>query len=119
MRKLRTLPAWRRAHELAHAAYSLTNSPALARHFALVDQIRRAAISVPANIAEGYALGSTPQFLRCLKISLGSCTELLTHLSLLQALRILPESEVAPCVELCDRVTGLIIGLIRKLMGRQ
>ncbi|MGH2670257.1 MAG: four helix bundle protein, partial [bacterium] len=69
-------------------------------------------------IAEGYALGSTAQFLRCLKISLGSSTELLTHLSLLQALSILPGPEVVNCLELCDRVVSMIIGLIRKLMGK-
>src|SRR5437867_6952024 len=70
------------------------------RRNCLVDQIRRAAISIPANIAEGYALGSTAQFLRCLKISLGSATELFTHLSLLHALSILPDPEVAQCLEL-------------------
>ncbi len=117
MRRLQSLDAWRCAQALSQAAYLLTKSEKLSTHFALVDQIRRAAISIPANIAEGYALGSTAQFLRCLKISLGSATELFTHLSLLHALSILPDSEVAQCLELCDRVISMIIGLIRKLMG--
>ncbi|HEY6207563.1 MAG TPA: four helix bundle protein [Gemmatimonadales bacterium] len=116
MRRLHSLDAWRSAQELSHAAYRITNSEKLSKHFALVDQIRRAAISIPANIAEGYALGSTAQFLRCLKISLGSTTELFTHLSLVHALRILPDSEVVQCLELCDRVISIVIGLIRKLM---
>jgi four helix bundle protein len=118
MRKLENLDAWRGAQELARVAYLLTTAPTVSKHFALVDQIRRAAISVPANIAEGYALGSTAQFLRCLKIALGSSTELLTHLTLLQSLRLVPEPELQPCIELCDRVVAMIIGLIRKLMSR-
>jgi four helix bundle protein len=118
MRKLQNLDAWRGAQELARASYLLTMAPTVSKHFALVDQIRRAAISVPANIAEGYALGSTAQFVRCLKIALGSSTELLTHLTLLESLHLIPEGEFQPCIDLCNRVVSMIIGLIRKLMSR-
>ena len=118
VKQLDSLEAWKCSKELARSAYRLTLQAPLSHHFRLSDQIRRAAISIPANIAEGYALGSTAQFLRCLKISLGSATELFTHLSLLHALSILPDPEVAQCLELCDRVVSMIIGLIRKLMGR-
>src|SRR5438309_4525130 len=117
MRKLQNLDTWRGAQELARAAYLLTTAPTLSKHFALVDQIRRAAISIPANIAEGYALGSTPQFVRCLKIALGSSTELHSHLTLLRNLRLIPDAELQPCTALCDRVVSMIIGLIRKLMS--
>jgi len=118
MRKLQKLDTWRGAQELARVAYLLTTAPTVSKHFALVDQIRRAAISVPANIAEGYALGSTPEFVRCLKIALGSSTELLSHLTLLESLHLIPEAELRPCTELCNRVVAMIIGLIRKLMSR-
>jgi four helix bundle protein len=99
-------------------AYLLSRAPTLSEHIAIVDQIRRAAVSIPANIAEGYALGTTPQFIRCLKIALGSSTELLTHLTLLETLDLVPKTELQPCIELCDRVVAMIIGLIRKLMSR-
>jgi len=115
MRKLQSLDAWRGAQQLARSAYLLTMAPTVSKHFGLIDQIRRAAPSVPANIAEGYALGSTAQFVRCLKIALGSATELLTHLTLLQSLDLVPEPELTECIELCDRVVSMIIGLIRKL----
>ncbi len=117
MRKLQNLDAWRGAQELARSAYLLTMGTTVSKHFALIDQIRRAAPSVPANIAEGYALGSTAQFVRCLKIALGSATELLTHLTLLKSLDLAPEPELTECLELCDRVVSMIIGLIRKLMS--
>ncbi|PYP74115.1 MAG: four helix bundle protein [Gemmatimonadetes bacterium] len=118
MRRLQKLDTWRGAQELARAAYLLTTTPTVSKHFALVDQIRRAAISIPANIAEGYALGTTAQFVRCLKIALGSSTELLSHLTLLKSLGLMPETELQPCIDLCERVVAMTIGLIRRLMSR-
>jgi four helix bundle protein len=82
MQKLASLEAWNQGRRLARVAYRLTLEGKLARHFGLADQIRRAAAAIPANIAEGYALATTPQFIRCLRIALGSATELHTHLEL-------------------------------------
>ncbi|HEV8265174.1 MAG TPA: four helix bundle protein [Gemmatimonadales bacterium] len=118
MRKLNRLDAWRTAQELAYQAYLLTLDPKLSRHFALIDQMRRAALSVPANIAEGYALGTTPQFLRGLKIALGSNTELYSHLTVLARLDLVPSQDVRLVIDLCNRVIAMTIGLIRKLSLR-
>jgi len=118
VRKLERLDAWRTAQELAYRAYLLTLEPQLSKHFALIDQIRRAALSVPANIAEGYSLGTTPQFLRGLKIALGSNTELYSHLAVLAKLSLVPADDVRVVIELCTRVIAMIIGLIRTLTSR-
>ena len=118
MRKLERLDAWRTAQELAYQAYLLTLEPALSKHFALIDQVRRAALSVPANIAEGYSLGTTPQFVRGLKIALGSNTELYSHLAVLARLNLLPVDDVQRVIELSTRVIAMIIGLIRTLTRR-
>jgi len=115
MRNLESFDAWKRGRELAQLAYRLTLRPPLSKHFALADQIRRAALSIPANIAEGYALGTTPQFMRCLRISLGSTTELRAHLDLCRAMDLVPVPESAAAVTLCDRTLGILLGLIRKL----
>src|SRR5438132_857986 len=88
MRQLEQLDAWRVAQELAETAYRLTMTSPLDRHFGLMDQIRRAAASIPANMAEGYALSTTEQFIRCLRISLGSAAELRTHLDLVRRLEL-------------------------------
>jgi len=65
MHKLGSLEAWNRSRQLSRIAYRLTLDGKLAKHFGLADQIRRAAAAIPANIAEGYALATTPQFIRC------------------------------------------------------
>jgi four helix bundle protein len=118
MRQLESLDAWRAGQDLAERAYLLTVQPALSRHFALVDQIRRAAISIPANIAEGYALGTTTQFVRYLRISLGSAAELGSHLEILRRLKLTEGPEVSEAAVLCARVISILIGLLRKL-GRR
>jgi len=86
VKRLASLKAWTCGKTVARSAYKLTLDDPLRRHFGLADQIRRAAAAIPANIAEGYALATTPQFVRCLRIALGSATELLTHLELVQDL---------------------------------
>ncbi len=119
MRRLESLEAWRAARQLAALAYRLTLEPPLSRHFPLVDQIRRAAPSVPANVAEGYGLATRPQFIRCLRIALGSAMELRTHLELVQELELSAEPKpVTEALQQCERLIGLIIGLIRSLVAR-
>lgn len=115
MKKLERLDAWHVAQDLAYRAYLLTLDHRLARHFALIDQIRRASLSIPANIAEGYSLGTTPQFLRGLKIVLGSNTELYSHLTVLRKLELVPATDVSSVIEPCSRCIAILIGLIRKL----
>jgi four helix bundle protein len=115
MRKLDKLDAWHVAQDLAFRAYLLTLDTRLSKHFALIDQVRRASLSVPANIAEGYSLGTTPQFIRGLKIALGSNTELFSHLCVLRRLELVAPEDVQPAIDLCSRSIAIIIGLIRKL----
>ncbi len=118
MRRLESLEAWKAARELAGIAYRLTLEPPLSRHFSLADQIRRAAPSIAANVAEGYGLATKPQFVRCLRIALGSAMELRTHLELVQVLELSSAERATDARERCERLIGLIIGLIRSLVGR-
>src|SRR3954468_3107513 len=109
MRQLESLDAYRAAQELAAKAYGLTQVGTLRTHFALIDQIRRASISVPANIAEGYALGTTMQFIRCLRISLGSAAELRSHLDLTNRLGLADSSELNDALALTMRVISILV----------
>ena len=119
MKQLKTLVAWQCAHELARLAYRLTLEPPLCKHFGLADQIRRAAVSVPANMVEGYALGTAKQFLRALRIALGSAAELETHLTIARDLKLVEPSAADPTIMLCNRVIRLLIGLNRRIAARR
>jgi four helix bundle protein len=70
------IEAWRSARELRRAVYSLTRLPAFARDAALVNQIRRAAISAGSNIAEGFDRGGNREFIQFLSTAKGSVAEI-------------------------------------------
>ncbi len=117
MRKLASLEAWRVARKVSRDTYRITLEEPLRRHFALVDQLRRAALSIPANVAEGYALGTRSQLVRCLRIALGSATELACHLEMAQELKLIPDAASGLLAD-CDRLIGLLIGLLKRLGAR-
>jgi four helix bundle protein len=117
VKKLGSLRAWTCGKVLARSAYKLTLTPPLSRHFDLADQVRRAATAIPANIAERYALATTLQFLRCLRIALGSATELLTHLDLVRDLELAPSAAVEEVRRVCDEEISRLVGLIRSLQS--
>jgi four helix bundle protein len=89
VRHYRELKVWQAAMDLAERCYLMTKSFPKDELFGMTSQIRRAAASVPANIAEGQGRQSTKEFLRFLSIARGSLMELETHLILCQRVRLL------------------------------
>jgi len=71
----RTLEAWKRAHKVALSIMRATDLPTHPRARSIFEQIRRAVVSVEANIVEGYALGTPPLCRRHLRIAMGSAAE--------------------------------------------
>jgi four helix bundle protein len=89
----RKLLVWQRAHELVLAVYKMTDKFPKSEMFALTSQLRRAAVSIPANIAEGQGAGTKPQFARYLDIAKGSLSEVEYYLVLAKDLQyIKPET---------------------------
>ncbi len=78
--KLDDIQIYREALELAHVIYHFVKNDALRREYALIDQIKRAAISVAANIAEGYGRKTKKDFAQFLSIAIGSLNELIAYL---------------------------------------
>jgi four helix bundle protein len=91
MRNFRELSVWAKAHELAVVVYRGTCEFPKYEMYGLTSQIRRAASSIGANIAEGAGRGSDADFCRFLQISLGSANELHNHLLLAKDLGFLTE----------------------------
>lgn len=97
---------------LAEAAYVLTSGFPSHERFGLVQQMQRAAMSVPSNIAEGYGRGGDAEFRRFLHIARGSLFELETQLIVADRLGYGSRSDLEPLIE---KVFALLSGLLRKL----
>lgn len=111
----RDLEVWKRAMELASRCYQVTKTFPKDELFGLTSQIRRAAASVPANIAEGRGRCNTREFVRFLGIANGSLTELETHLELAFRAEILQELSRDDLLLLARRVGQMLTALRRAL----
>ena len=90
MQDYRNLRVWQKAHRLAVNAYALPAYLKEPKGWALRDQILKAAISIPSNIAEGAGRGSDPDFARFLWYSMGSCNEFESDLFLGEEVQLIP-----------------------------
>jgi four helix bundle protein len=108
-RKHRSLQAWQRGISLVKMIYAHTGSYPTSERFGLTSQLRRAAVSVPANIAEGFARNGTKELLHSLSIAAGSLSELDTLLEIASELELgIEHSAIQKEV---DAVAGLVMGL--------
>ena len=82
IRTFRDLEVWQRAMDLVKAIYALSSKLPQHERYGLISQLQRAAVSVPANIAEGHARDSTREYLRFIGIAIGSLAELSTLVEL-------------------------------------
>jgi len=112
-RKHHDLKAWQEAMALVKGVYAITATFPREEIYGLTGQIRRAAVSVPSNIAEGAARTGTKEFLKFLSIARGSLSELETQLIISKELEYLNSEE--KIFEKVDKVFGLIGGLMKSL----
>jgi four helix bundle protein len=103
------LNAWKQAMELVVGVYSITKTFPQSEQYGLVSQLRRAAVSVPANIAEGAARNGNKEFVHFLGIASGSLSELDTLIDLARQLGYVENTEELNAK--VDDVSGLVMGL--------
>jgi four helix bundle protein len=103
---------------LAECCYRLTRQFPRDELFGLTSQIRRAAGSVPANIAEGHGRENTGSFVQPLRISQGSLKELETHLLLAERVGILAAPDLQPVLGQCESLGKMLRALIRSLQEK-
>ncbi|ADW67475.1 four helix bundle protein [Granulicella tundricola] len=115
MRSHRQLTVWQRAIELAFAIYDLTKHFPPDEHFGLTSQLRRAAVSIPSNIAEGQSRDTRGEFRHFLGISRGSLAELQTQLVLAKGLHLGDPTAIDNCESLATEVTLMLIALQNSL----
>jgi len=103
--------------DLVEEIYDLTKMLPREERYALTDQLRRAAISVPSNIAEGYGRGSRNEYIRFLNIARGSKNEVQTQLLLCVRLGYLSAEQIEMAFSLCEEIGKLIHRLSSRLLG--
>lgn len=111
----RDLKVWQRAMDLAQSIYELTRSYPGEERFGLTSQTRRAATSVPANIAEGYGRSSKGAYLNFLRIAQGSLKETETHLLIAIRVGLTTETAAADALGLADELGKMLRSLIVRL----
>lgn len=109
------LVVWQRAIELAKVIYEETKTFPRDEQFGLTSQIRRAAVSIPSNIAEGQARGQRADFCRFLRIALGSAAELHTQLILAQQLGYIAEMESKSLEKGIIEIRRMLYSLLARL----
>ena len=112
MHKYQSLDAWKHAHSVVLSALRATD-PVSPRQRAIFDQLRRAAVSIEANIVEGYALGTAPQFRRHLRIALGSAAESECLVRMARELQYLDVDRARVLEQDLAKTLGCLVGLLK------
>lgn len=111
------LAAWQEAMGLVRAVYGVTRDFPVEETYGLTSQLRRSAVSIPSNVAEGAGRGGRKEFLKFLNIARGSLSELETQLLIAADLKYLPMDHGT--FALLERVSRLITGLHKMLASRR
>ena len=117
MQSHRDLIVWQKGMQLVECAYHITKLLPKEETYALSDQIRRAAISVPSNIAEGYGRGSNKDYAHFLSIAKGSVNELDTQIRAAIMLGFVDEMMCQEALALCEECGKMLWVIIKKMQG--
>jgi four helix bundle protein len=118
MRGYKDLKVWQMGVEISLAVYRLTDKFPQHEKYGLVSQMRRAAISIPSNIAEGHSRGQTKDVIRFLSISRGSVSELETQLIVAERLEYVQRQDLDRIFSLLDEESRMLSGLRRSLSAK-
>ena len=115
MKDFKELVIWQRSIQLTTSIYQLTKLLPKEETYGLISQLRRAAVSVPSNIAEGYGREATAEYIRFLKIARGSLYEIETQLYLCKTLQFFTDEEIMPCLRSVEEVGKMLNTMLRRL----
>ena len=118
MQSYKDFIVWQKAMDLTVEVYRLVKLLPREETYALSDQMRRAVVSIPSNIAEGQGRNSTREFINFLAVARGSQTELETQLQICLRLNYLTETQLEVASGLCEEIGKMLNSLILKLKSR-
>jgi four helix bundle protein len=113
------LKVWQEAMSVAERVYPVTSCFPKDEVYGMTSQIRRAAVSIAANVAEGHGRENSGSFIQFLRVSQGSLKELETHLLLAARVGLVTTEEIEPVLRQCDELGRMLRGLIRSIQSRQ
>jgi len=114
MHNFREFQVWKRGINYCKSIYNITSSFSVEEKFGIVSQIRRSAVSIPSNIAEGAGRNTNKEFARFLSISLGSQFELETQLIISEQIGQLSKSGLSPLIDEINEIQKMTRRLIEK-----
>ncbi|HEY9143561.1 MAG TPA: four helix bundle protein [Arenimonas sp.] len=114
----RDLLAWQLAMQLTENVYKITATFPSKEIYALANQLQRAAVSIPSNIAEGHARSSTKDYLRFISIAMGSLAELETQLELSARLDYIDQPILGELLAVADELGRMLQGLRKSLQSK-
>jgi four helix bundle protein len=117
IKSYRDLIVWQKAMQLVTDIYKATKLFPVEEMYTLTSQLRRCAISIPSNIAEGYGRNSTGDYKRFLQIAAGSIFELQTQLEIARNLNYLSNEVFDKLFNVAKEIELMLIALIKKLNG--
>lgn len=118
MQSYKDLIVWQRSIELVASVYKLTEKFPKTETFGLVSQMRRAAVSIPANLAEGYGRKHRPEYTQFIRIAFGSGAELETHLVIAEKLQFVIPEDTLVTRGLLDEIMRMLNKLLSSLAAK-
>jgi four helix bundle protein len=115
IKSYKDLNIWKRSIGLVEEIYIITKNFPKEEMYGLTSQLRRSAVSIPSNIAEGFTRLHNKEYRQFLYISLGSCAELTTQIIISSHLRYLNSEKANKILNEIDEISRMIMGLIKKL----
>ena len=119
LKSFKELKVWQKSYQLCLKLYGITKDFPNEEKYGLSSQMRRAAISIPSNIAEGYGRKTIPDYVRCLYIAYGSTCELETQILLSGDLNYLNEDNQNILLEKTKEVERMLMTLIKSLENKK
>jgi len=118
MRTHKDLNVWKKAIEFVSVIYSVTNKFPDTERYGLTNQIRRASVSIPSNIAEGSARNHNKEFIQFLYISLSSAAEVDTQIRISLNLGFLSKAEAELTLDELESISKMLQGLIKSIKNK-
>jgi four helix bundle protein len=115
----RDIMLWKESVMLVVNVYKITESQKLSRYYSLKEQIRKSAVSIPSNIAEGFERNNNNEFINFLRIAKASCAELLTQLIIAKEISALAESEYKSLEQSLTSLGFKMGGFLSYLKGKR